>query len=49
MQKHVRLSDGRDGQVIYINKNQLARPTVKIEDVYLDLSANKEINIVEIV
>ena len=45
----VKLSDGRDGQVIYINKNQLARPTVKIEDVYLDLSANKEINIVEII
>ncbi len=45
----VKLSDGRDGQVIFINRDHLARPTVKIDDVYLDLAANKEINIVEII
>ena len=45
----VKLSDDREGQVIYINKDHLARPTIKIDDVYLDLSTNKNINIVEIV
>ncbi|MCR5595338.1 MAG: HD-GYP domain-containing protein [Lachnospiraceae bacterium] len=45
----VKLSDGRDGQVIYINKEHLARPTVKIDNTYLDLSANKEVNIIEII
>lgn len=45
----VRLSDGQEGQVIYINKDHLARPTVKVENSYLDLSARRDINIVEIV
>ena len=45
----VRLSDGKEGQVIYINKDHLARPTIKIENGYLDLSANRDISIVEII
>lgn len=45
----VRLSDGKEGQVIYINKDHLARPTVKIDDLYVDLSTNSNINIIEII
>lgn len=45
----VKLSDGNEGQVIYINKDHLSRPTVKIGDQYLDLSVNKNINILEII
>jgi len=45
----VKLSDGRNGKVIYINKDHLARPTIKIKDDYLDLAANDDLNIVEII
>ncbi len=45
----VRLSDGKEGQVIYINKNHLARPTIKIDGGYFDLSTNRDVNIVAII
>ena len=45
----VKLSDGRDGQVIFINRDHLARPTIKINDSYLDLATNKDVDIVEII
>jgi HD-GYP domain-containing protein (c-di-GMP phosphodiesterase class II) len=45
----VRLSDGNEGQVIYINKNHLSRPTIKIGNSYVDLSVEKDLNILEII
>lgn len=45
----VKLSDGRDGQVVFINKNHLAQPTIKIDDAFVDLSQLDDINIVEII
>ena len=45
----VRLSDGNEGQVIYINKDHLSRPTIKIGNSYVDLSVEKSISILEII
>lgn len=45
----VELSDGRNGQVIFINKDHLSQPTVKVEDSFVDLAVEKEINIVNII
>lgn len=45
----VKLSDGRDGQIVYINKDKLSRPTVKVKDSYVDLAANKGLDIIDII
>ncbi|WP_026657325.1 HD-GYP domain-containing protein [Butyrivibrio sp. AC2005] len=34
----VRLNDGREGEIIFINRNHLSKPTIKIDNDYLDLS-----------
>lgn len=41
----VKLSDGRIGQVVLINKHDPARPLVKIEGEYLDLSKDYSVEI----
>lgn len=33
----VRLSDGREGEIVFINRNAFARPTVRVGDEYIDL------------
>ena len=45
MNKQVRLSDGREGVVVFINKQNLSRPMVHCGDDYVDLSTNKSITI----
>jgi len=45
----VRLSDGREGEVIMINKLALSRPVVRIGDGFVDLSKEPELVIEEIV
>lgn len=45
----VKLSDGRDGQIVFINKNHLAQPTVKVGDSYVDISAHSSLSIVDII
>lgn len=48
LNKSVRLSDGREGEVVFINKSSLSRPMIHcVDDEYVDLSlpANKEITI----
>ncbi|MBQ7680189.1 MAG: HD-GYP domain-containing protein [Butyrivibrio sp.] len=45
LMNNVRLSDGREGTVVYINRNSLSRPTVQIGDEFLDLSKNPDITI----
>lgn len=45
----VKLSDGTDGKIIYINKDHLARPTIKIDEGYVDLVARKDLSIVDII
>ncbi len=46
----VRLNDGREGEVIMINKLSLSRPVVKIGmSEYVDLSKNRKLSITEII
>lgn len=46
---NVKLSDGRIGEIILINKRSLAKPIVKIEDKFIDLSKEKALSIREII
>lgn len=43
----VRLSDGREGEIIMINQNHLSRPVVQVEEEYIDLSKESELKIAE--
>ncbi|MBP1755779.1 MAG: hypothetical protein H6Q59_2177 [Firmicutes bacterium] len=45
----VRLSDGREGEVIMINKLSLARPVVRCGSTYVDLSKERKLSIKEII
>lgn len=45
----VRLSDGRIGEVVYVNKFALNRPLVKVSDEFIDLSMNYSIDITEVI
>ena len=44
----VRLTDGSVGEIIFINKQALSRPIVKIKDRFVDLSTEKDLVIEEI-
>lgn len=46
--QRVRLSDGRVGEIVFINKNKLSRPTVKCGETFIDLTVNKDLIIEEI-
>lgn len=41
----VRLSNGEEGDIVYINKVRLSKPMIKTKDSYIDLSKNTELNI----
>lgn len=41
----VRLSNGQEGDIVFINRDYLSRPTVRVGDQYIDLSINPEITI----
>ena len=49
MLNRVRLTDGREGEIVFINKNSLSRPIVKCGDQFVDLSKEKEISIKELI
>jgi putative nucleotidyltransferase with HDIG domain len=49
MHNMVRLSDGREGEVIMINRLSLSRPVVKVGNDYVDLSKDRKLSIQEIV
>lgn len=44
----VRLSDGREGEVVFINPQSPARPTVRVGSKFVDLSKETDLSIVEI-
>ena len=46
LNKQVRLSDGREGVVVFINKQSISRPMVHCGDDYVDLSQNRDLSIV---
>ena len=41
----VRLSNGQEGEVVFINKYKLGRPTIKCGDEYIDLSVHPDLEI----
>lgn len=45
MHNRVRLSNGKEGEIVFINKAHLAFPMVKCGDVFVDLSEDKSIHI----
>jgi HD-GYP domain-containing protein (c-di-GMP phosphodiesterase class II) len=45
----VRLSDGREGDIIFINRDHLSRPTIKIGEEYLDLVQYPDLHIEELI
>lgn len=45
----VRLSNGKEGEVIYINQQKPGRPTIKCGGEYIDLSQRKDLEILGIV
>ena len=45
----VRLNDGREGEIIFINRDHLSRPTIRIGSEYLDLSLYPDLHIEEII
>lgn len=45
LQNHVRLSDGREGVIVYINSKHLSRPLVKCGNDVVDLSAIRTLSI----
>lgn len=47
--KQVRLTDGREGEVLYLNPHLIERPLIKIDDGFLDLSQEMNIHIKEII
>jgi len=44
----VRLSDGRIGYVVFINRGRLGRPTVQCGTDFVDLSKDKSLHITEL-
>lgn len=45
----VRLSDGRVGEVVYVNKFEVSRPLVRVGEDFVDLSTNYSVDIIEVI
>ncbi len=45
----VRLSSGEEGEIVFINQNNLSRPIVSIDNVLVDLSNEKDLTIEELI
>jgi putative nucleotidyltransferase with HDIG domain len=43
------LSNGEEGEIIFIHKDALSRPTLKCGDTFVDLSVRKDLDIVKII
>jgi HD-GYP domain-containing protein (c-di-GMP phosphodiesterase class II) len=46
--RDVILTDGRVGEIVYLNPHNIETPLIRIDDEYIDLSKMKELNIKEI-
>ena len=49
MNNRVKLSNGLEGDIVYINRQMLSKPMIKCGEQFIDLSAEKDISIVEII
>lgn len=47
--KQVLLSDGRNGEVVYINPHEDTSPLVRVDGLYVDLSRERDIRIKEVI
>jgi HD-GYP domain-containing protein (c-di-GMP phosphodiesterase class II) len=45
----VKLSTGDIGEIVFINPFNVSKPIIKVDDVYLDLSHEKEIKVLELI
>lgn len=45
----VRLSNGLEGEIVYISPDRLSRPTIKCGEKFIDLKAHKDLKIVAII
>ena len=45
----VRLTNGMEGELIYINPDRISRPTVKCDDIFFDLAANPDVEIAKMI
>lgn len=45
----VRLNNGAEGQIVYVNKSKLSRPTIKVKSNYIDLSVRPKLSIAQII
>lgn len=48
IQNRCRLSDGREGDIIFINKDKLSKPIVQCGKVYVNLAEEQDLTIVEL-
>lgn len=49
MNNRVRLSDGREGDIVFLNKQALSKPMIKNDEGFIDLSKEKNLSIVELI
>lgn len=49
MNNRVKLSNGMEGDIVYINRQILSKPMIKCGDQFIDLSVDKDISIIEII
>ncbi len=45
----VKLNDGQTGEIVFINKMELARPVIKMDEKFIDLSKRRELQIVALI
>ncbi|MCR4842381.1 MAG: HD-GYP domain-containing protein [Eubacterium sp.] len=48
VQRPIRLSDGREGQIVKVNPNAYSRPLLKVDGGFLDLREEKDLHIKEV-
>ena len=49
LSQRVLLNDGREGEVVFINKDHFARPTVRVGSAFVDLAMHPELSIEKII
>jgi len=49
MLNRVRLTNGMEGEIVYINKHSLSKPIIKCGDEFIDLSKRKDVAIKELI
>lgn len=49
VQHRVRLNNGAEGEIVFVNRSSLARPTIKCGSTYIDLSTERNLFIKEII